>query len=78
MFQQNQIQLENHSILFFILKIIQKIINQEHFKDLRWSNNAWVTGRTIGGTTLDCVIWSLIDAHSSAIFGFGFDHISHV
>ena len=29
----------------------------------------------IGGTTLDCIIWSLVDTHVSATYGFGFDHI---
>ena len=29
----------------------------------------------IGGTTLDCIIWSLVDTHSSATFGFGLNHI---
>ena len=29
----------------------------------------------IGGTTLDCIIWSLVDKHQSATFGFGFNHI---
>ena len=29
----------------------------------------------IGGTTLDCIIWSLVDTHKSAISGFWFDHI---
>ena len=28
-----------------------------------------------GGTTLDCIIWSLVDTHKSATSGFGFDHI---
>ena len=32
-------------------------------------------GNTIGGTTLDCIIWSLVDTHLSATSGFGFDHI---
>ena len=31
--------------------------------------------RYIGGTTLDCIIWSLVDTHWSATFDFGFDHI---
>ena len=29
----------------------------------------------IGGTTLDCIIWSLVDTYQSATFGFGFDNI---
>ena len=28
---------------------------------------------SIGGTTLNCIIWSLVDTHSSATFGFGFN-----
>ena len=36
----------------------------------------------IGCTTLDCIIWSLVDSHESATFGFRFDLIdcntSHV
>ena len=31
--------------------------------------------QSIGGTTLDCIIWSLVDTHESATSGFGFDHI---
>ena len=29
----------------------------------------------IGGTTLDCIIWKLVDTHQSATFGHGFNHI---
>ena len=29
----------------------------------------------IGGTTLDCIIWSLVETHQSVTFGFGFNHI---
>ena len=31
--------------------------------------------KAIGGPTLDCVIWFLVDTNSSATFGFGFNHI---
>ena len=30
---------------------------------------------SIEGTTLNCIIRSLVDTHLSATFGFGFDHI---
>ena len=30
---------------------------------------------SIGGTTLDCTIWLLVDIYKSATFGCGFDHI---
>ena len=29
----------------------------------------------IGGTTLECIMWSLVGTHQSAAYGFGFDHI---
>ena len=31
--------------------------------------------RNIGGTTLDCIIWSLVDTYQSATSDFGFEHI---
>ena len=27
------------------------------------------------GTTLDCIIWSLVDTHKSVTFGLGLNHI---
>ena len=29
----------------------------------------------LGGTTLDCIIWSFVDTHKSVTIGFEFDHI---
>ena len=38
--------------------------------------SGWVRNKkTIGGTTLDCIIWLLVDTHYSATFGFGLNHI---
>ena len=31
--------------------------------------------KVIGGSTLGCIIWALVDTHKSAASGFGFDLI---
>ena len=35
----------------------------------------WLKFSFYRGTTLDCIIWSLVDTRKSATSGFGFDHI---
>ena len=62
----------------------QRVIKKLYYASLR----KWVIRSTsessisepkqskqIGGTTLDWIIWSLVDTHWSAAFGFGFNHI---
>ena len=41
-------------------------------KSTRYVNNFF---NNIGGTTLECIIWLLVDTHKSATYGVGFDHL---
>ena len=45
------------------------------FNGLRVDTKEWIVpfNGVIGGTTLDCIIWSLVDTHQTVTLGLGND-----
>ena len=71
--ERNEIQKSNSKVTMIRF---QNTLNQiQKMYHIYESYDSCDMNHYIGGTTLDCIISSLVDTHLSATFGFGSNHI---